>query len=95
MYSAFPEFIRAEKRLEKLEAELKARENEAESDIYRSLTNEYTELYNKFVVEGGLEFRGRAASILKKMGFDESSFALPSLNCECHDFKKNDTMSFT
>ena len=77
MYSAFPEFIRAEKRLEELEAELRARENEADSEIYRSLTNEYTELYGRFTQNGGLEFRGRAASILKKMGFDESSFSLP------------------
>ncbi len=80
MYSAFPEFIKAEKRLEELENELKVRENESESDIYRSLTNEYTELYNRFARDGGLEFRGRAASILKKMGFDESSFALPCSN---------------
>lgn len=80
MYSAFPEFIRAENRLEELERELAAREKESESDLYRSLTNEYTELYNKFSRDGGLEFRGRAASILKKMGFDESSFDLPCSN---------------
>lgn len=80
MYSAFPEFIRAEKRLEELEVELRARENEADSEIYRSLTNEYTELYGRFTQNGGLEFRGRAASILKKMGFDESSFNLPCSN---------------
>ena len=72
MYSAFPEFIEMENKLSFLEGELRRRENEADSDIYRSLTSEYTELYNRFVREGGLEFRGRAASILKKMGFDES-----------------------
>jgi ATP-binding cassette subfamily F protein 3 len=77
MYSAFPEFIRAEKRLEELEGELKARENESESEAYRILTNEYTELNNRFVRDGGLEFRGRAASVLKKMGFDEDSFGKP------------------
>ncbi len=77
MYSAFPEFIRAEVRLEELERELRERENESDSAIYRSLTNEYTELYSRFSQSGGLEFRGRAASILKKMGFEESSFSLP------------------
>lgn len=77
MYSAFPEFIRAESRIAELEKELKDREHEADSDIYRSLTNEYTELYNRFVRDGGLEFRGRAASILKKMGFDEDMFTKP------------------
>ncbi len=72
MYSAFPELINAEKRLGELEEALHIRSDEADSDIYRSLTNEYTELSSRFIREGGLEFRGRAASILKKMGFDES-----------------------
>ncbi len=74
MYSAFPEFILAEKRIAELEHQLKEKENEAESDAYRILTGEYTELYNRFVRDGGLEFRGRAASILKKMGFCEDMF---------------------
>lgn len=77
MYSAFPEFIRAENRIAELEKELRERESESQTDIYRSLTNEYTELYNRFVRDGGLEFRGRAASILKKMGFDEDMLNKP------------------
>ncbi|MBE6538706.1 MAG: ABC-F family ATP-binding cassette domain-containing protein, partial [Ruminococcaceae bacterium] len=77
MYSAFPELLRAEEHIAELEAELKARAEESESDIYRSLTLEYTELYNKFMRDGGLEFRGRAASILKKMGFDENDMNKP------------------
>lgn len=77
MYSAFPELLGAEKRIAELEAELKKRAYESESDIYRSLTLEYTELYNKFMRDGGLEFRGRAASILKKMGFDENDMNKP------------------
>ncbi len=80
MYSAFPEFIRDENRIAELEKELKEREGESQSDIYRSLTLEYTELYNRFVRDGGLEFRGRAASILKKMGFDEDMFDKPCSN---------------
>lgn len=74
MYSAFPEFIQAEKRIAELEAFLKAKADESQSDIYRSLTVEYTELYNKFVSDGGMEFRSRTASILKKMGFGEDTF---------------------
>lgn len=74
MYSAFPEFIQAEKRIAELEAFLKAKADESQSDIYRSLTVEYTELYNKFVNDGGMEFRSRTASILKKMGFGEDTF---------------------
>ncbi|MEE0969146.1 MAG: ABC-F family ATP-binding cassette domain-containing protein [Clostridia bacterium] len=73
MYSAFPELINAESRLASLEKELHERSDESDSDIYRSLTNEYTELYARFIRDGGLEFRGRAASILAKMGFDEDT----------------------
>ena len=77
MYSAFEELIEMEKRLSALEAALREGQSESESDIYRSLTHEYTELYNRFITLGGLEFRSRAASILKKMGFDESEFDMP------------------
>ncbi|MBQ8005547.1 MAG: ABC-F family ATP-binding cassette domain-containing protein [Clostridia bacterium] len=80
MYSAFPEFIRAERRLSELESLLRERAGESESDYYRSLTLEYTELYNRFVSEGGPQFRGRAASILKKMGFDDEM-----LNQKCSE----------
>ena len=63
MYSAFPHLLAAEERLQILEAELK----NGDERIIR----EYTDLHDRYVREGGLEFRGRCASILQKLGFDE------------------------
>ena len=71
MYTAFPELLRMEARIAELEQELSLQTGRDPS-VGASLTAEYTELYNRFVREGGLEFRGRCASILQKMGFDES-----------------------
>ena len=41
------------------------------------LTAEFTECNAHFIRDGGLEFRGRCASILLKMGFDEESMRRP------------------
>ncbi len=38
---------------------------------------EYTELHERYVREGGLEFRGRCASILQKLGFDRAACGQP------------------
>ena len=70
MYTAFPELLSMESRIAYLEGEL-AKQTGRDPSLGNSLTTEYTELYNRFVREGGLEFRGRCASILQKMGFDE------------------------
>ncbi len=67
MYLAFPELLCTEQRLSELEAEL--------SDGDAAVIREYTELSDRFVRDGGLEFRGRCASILQKLGFDESARA--------------------
>ena len=63
MYRAFPWHLQAEARLAKLEPLLKSGEE--------SVIREYTDLHDRYVREGGLEFRGRCASILQKLGFDE------------------------
>ena len=42
----------------------------AEPERHRILLAEYTDLNNKFIRDGGLEFRGRCRSILGKLGFD-------------------------
>ena len=70
MYTAFPELLAMESRIAYLEGEL-SKQTGRDPSLGNSLTTEYTELYNRFVREGGLEFRGRCASILQKMGFDE------------------------
>ena len=42
-----------------------------------SLAKLYDEQHSRFLREGGLEFRGRCAAILAKMGFDEESMRRP------------------
>lgn len=74
MYAAFPELVRDETRLSELESMLSAKDKHDEAEI-GSLSHEYTELYRKFVSEGGMEFRNRCVSVLQKLGFDDSDRA--------------------
>ena len=67
MYHAFPHLLKAEARLSELERILH------ESEGNSSAVSEYTSLNERFIAEGGLEFRGRCASTLQKMGFDTRS----------------------
>ncbi|MBQ5833783.1 MAG: ABC-F family ATP-binding cassette domain-containing protein, partial [Clostridia bacterium] len=69
MYEAFPHLLAAEERLAALEKELAT----GKGDVIRA----YTELQDKYVREGGLEFRGRCASILQKLGFDALAASQP------------------
>ena len=69
MYQAFPHLLEAERRLADLEAEL----HTGDARIIR----EYTELHEKFIGDGGLEFRGRCASILSRLGFDAQAMEQP------------------
>ena len=70
MYGAFPELLAAERRLQELEAQM-----QGGADL--SLAKQYDAENDRFMREGGLEFRGRCASILAKMGFDEASMRRP------------------
>jgi len=75
MIRSFPELLSAETRLSELEALL---HSGGVSDRSReSIINEYTSLNEKFIFDGGLEFRGRCASTLSKMGFDEETMSRP------------------
>ncbi len=76
MYNSFPELLRAEKRLSELEA-LLADTGEHSDRSRDSLVAEYTALNERFIRDGGLEFRGRCASTLCKMGFDADSMSRP------------------
>ncbi len=67
MYNAFPELLEAEKKLAFLELKLEDI-NDKNHDAY---VKEYTTLHEKFISDGGLEFRARCSSILSKLGFDE------------------------
>ena len=75
MYRSFPELLEAEKRLSELEAALKNGEHGGRSA--ESLAQEFTALNDRFIRDGGLEFRGRCASTLMRMGFDEAMMNRP------------------
>ena len=69
MYDAFPQHLQAEKRLAELEERMKSGDEQA--------IGAYTDLHEKYVSDGGMEFRGRCVSILQKLGFDEVAMAQP------------------
>ena len=75
MIRSFPELLEAEERLAELEKLLANEQSLGRS--HQSLISEYTALNEKFIADGGLEFRGRCASTLAKMGFDEDAMSRP------------------
>ncbi len=76
MYASFPKLLAAEQRLAFLEAAL-AEGGELKGRTHDSVVAEYTALNESFIRDGGLEFRGRCASALRGMGFDEDSMRRP------------------
>lgn len=75
MYSAFPELLEAESRLEAMEQRLASGKCPVEET--ERITHEYTDLHERFISDGGLQFRGKCISILEKMGFDAESMHRP------------------
>ena len=75
MYRSFPELLDMEKRLSELEAALRSSESSTRSA--ESLAQEFSALNDRFIRDGGLEFRGRCASTLMRMGFDEAMMSRP------------------
>ena len=76
MYAAFPELLQMEKRLSALERELEVSDHDGAPEAHARLAAEYTELNNRFISAGGLEFRSRSASILLKLGYSEDAMRL-------------------
>lgn len=72
MIRSFPELLRDEARLSELEALL-----HSDSSDKNAFIAEYTALNERFIQNGGLEFRGRCASTLLRMGFDEDMMNRP------------------
>ena len=70
MYRTFSDLIAQEKRLQELEAQLNNGADERTATAF-------SELNDRFIANGGLEFRGRCASTLMKMGFDREQMELP------------------
>ncbi len=75
MISSFPELLSLEEKLKKLEEALHS--GDTGDRTRESLIAEYTAENDRFIREGGLEFRGRCASTLAKMGFDGETAARP------------------
>ena len=73
MIRAFPELLAMEARLEELQRALAA----PDPAHLSALTAEFTALNDRFLREGGLEFRGRCASILSRLGFDADTQGAP------------------
>ena len=69
MLRSRPEMLQMEARLAELERAL-ADPNAAHLN---ALTAEYTALNDRFLREGGLEYRGRCASMLQRLGFDAAA----------------------
>ena len=69
MYRSFTRLLEMEERLATLEKSLSGGDERTIHD--------YTELNEKFVEAGGLEFRSRCASILARLGFDKLASAQP------------------
>ena len=69
MFAAFPTLLEWEKRLSELEILL----SDEHDEKHRIYTNEYMALNERFIRDGGLEFRGRCRSILGKLGFDDDA----------------------
>lgn len=78
MYHAFPELLAAESRLEALQAALDAgTEAAGGTEAYDRLTRAYSSLHDRFLQDGGLEFRSRCAGILRRLGFDDELVRMP------------------
>ncbi len=73
MYRAFPELLSMEARLKDLERELQRADGEKNA----ALAVQFTALNEEWIQKGGLEFRNRCASTLKRMGFDEETQLRP------------------
>ena len=71
MYHTFDDLIEKENKLRELELTMARDGSDARTAAL------FTELNERFIAEGGLEFRGRCASTLAKMGFTEEQMSLP------------------
>ena len=69
MYKSFPELLAMEERLSALEAELSRTPDER-------VAAAFSELNDRFIREGGLEFRSRCAGALMGMGFTDEQMKL-------------------
>ena len=69
MLQTKPEILRMQERLAELERQLSL----PDTPHLSAVTAEYSALHERYLAEGGLEHRGRCASLLSSLGFDEKA----------------------
>lgn len=77
MYLAYPELTRMETELAEMQSRLSAWSSVSENRFYGELMQRYTDLHEKYIADGGLEFRSRCDSVLLRMGFDGGAIDRP------------------
>ncbi len=77
MVHAFPELLRAEAELEAMQRQLDAGPDAVGHAEYDRLTHAYSTGHERFLRDGGLEFRGRCVGILRSLGFDDALSRMP------------------
>ncbi len=77
MLHAFPNLLRQEAELAEMQAGLDAGADAVGAEAYDRLTRAYSDLHERFLAGGGLEFRGRCVGILRSLGFDDALSRMP------------------
>ena len=77
MVHAFPALLKMEAELEELQKQLDLGMETLGEAEYDRVTRAYSALNEKFIRDGGLEFRGRCVGILRSLGFDETLSNMP------------------
>ena len=77
MVHAFPALLKMEAELEELQKQLDLGMETLGEAEYDRVTRAYSVLNEKFIRDGGLEFRGRCVGILRSLGFDETLSNMP------------------
>ena len=77
MVHAFPALLKMESELEELQKQLDLGMEALGDAEYDRVTRAYSALNEKFIRDGGLEFRGRCVGILRSLGFDEALSNMP------------------
>ncbi len=77
MVHAFPALLRMESELDELQKQLDLGMETLGEAEYDRVTRAYSALNERFIRDGGLEFRGRCVGILRSLGFDEALSNMP------------------
>ena len=77
MVHAFPALLKMEAELDELQKQLDLGMETLGAEEYDRVTRAYSALNEKFIRDGGLEFRGRCVGILRSLGFDEALSNMP------------------